>query len=225
MLSNVGLYSYLTASISYAVLCLLLLTSVRGRAFGHVLIVASALTAAWAATVAAGTLMEYPPVALMQFAELLRNAAWIFFLLQLTSLRFDGITDSLRGVRWRPLFIIALVTIAAVLFLLPTALAHFSVRLDVLTDIAFMVWIGIAIIALTLLEQIFRTAIGGERWSVKYLCFGLGGLFAFDFFMYAQALLFREMDPQLWEARGLVRALGTPLIAIRIVRNTDLKNQ
>ena len=225
MLSNVGLYSYLTASISYAVLCLLLFTSARTRPFGHVLIVASALTTAWAATVAAGTLMEYPPVALMQLAELLRNAAWIFFLLQLTSLRFDGITDSLRGVRWRPWFIIALAAISAILFLLPAVLAYFSIWVDALQDIVFMVWIGIAIIVLVLLEQIFRTAIAGERWSIKYLCFGLGALFAFDFFMYAQALLFRAMDSQLWQARGLVSALATPLIAIGIARNTDWKQQ
>ncbi len=113
----------------------------------------------------------------------------------------------------------------AILFLLPATLAYFSIWLDALKDIGFVVWVGIAILGLALLEQIFRTAVGGERWSIKYLCFGLGGLFAFDFFMYAQALLFREMDPQLWQARGLVSALATPMIAIGIARNTDWKQQ
>ena len=37
MLSNVGLYSYLTAAVTYAVLSLLLFASTRGRQFGTVL--------------------------------------------------------------------------------------------------------------------------------------------------------------------------------------------
>jgi putative PEP-CTERM system histidine kinase len=225
MLSNVGLFSYLTASITYAVLTLLLVATVRGRPFGLILIVASALTMLWAAVVAAGTMMAYPPVALMQLTELLRDAAWIFFLLQMMSLRFDGKLMSLAGKRWLPLFVSVLAAILFILFALPAVLANYSLRLEVLWDIDFLVWIGIAILGLVLLEQIFRNAIGGERWSIKYLCFGLGGLFAFDLFMYAQALLFRQMDPQVWQARGLVNALAAPLIAIGIARNTDWKQQ
>ena len=135
MLSNVGLFSYLTASITYAVLTLLLVATVRGRPFGLVLIVASALTMLWAAVVAAGTMMAYPPVALMQLTELLRDAAWIFFLLQMMSLRFDGKVMSLAGKRWLPLFVLALAAILCILFVLPAALAKYSLRSNVLWNI------------------------------------------------------------------------------------------
>jgi len=225
MLSNIGLYSYLTAAITYAVLSAILFGSTRGRPFGSVLTIACALTMLWAAAVAAGTLMVYPPIALLKLAELARNAAWIFFLLQLTSLRFDGKTSSLGGRRWLPLFFVGLATTLAALFLLPALSNQLAIKQSTVIDVAFVVWIIIAIFGMALLEQIFRNSVSGERWSVKYLCFGLGGLFAFDFFMYAQALLFSQMDPQLWQARGLASALVGPLIAIGVARNTDWKQQ
>ena len=109
MLTNVGLYSYLTAFITYAVLTILLVSATRGRPLGAVLVISSSLTMLWAGVVAAGTVMAYPPVALMQLTELLRNASWIFFLLQLTSLRFDSQTSSLGGRRWLTWFILGLV--------------------------------------------------------------------------------------------------------------------
>jgi hypothetical protein len=56
---------------------------------------------------------------------------------------------------------------------------------------------------------------------VKFLCLGLGSLFAYDFFMYAEALLFRQLNAQLWQARGLVNALIVPWLAIAIARNRN----
>jgi putative PEP-CTERM system histidine kinase len=47
----------------------------------------------------------------------------------------------------------------------------------------------------------------------------VGGLFAYDFFMYAQALLFKQLDISLWSARGAVYALVAPLIGISVSRN------
>ena len=225
MLTNVGLFSYLTASLTYALLSLLLAASTREHPLGRVLTIASLFSALWATVVAAGTLLEYPPVVWIQLTELLRDAAWLFFLLQLTSLRFDDNTISIAGIHWRPMFIGGLIAILAMLFLAPAIFSLFSLSPGLLRDIEFVIWIGIAILGMALLEQIFRSAVGGERWSVKYLCLGLGGLFAFDFFLYAQALLFRQMDPQLWQARGLVNALAAPVIAIGITRNTNWKQQ
>ena len=69
-----------------------------------------------------------------------------------------------------------------------------------------------------MLEQIFRNSNEGERWSTKYLCMGLGILFAYDFFMYAEALLFRNLDTNLWQARGIVIAMSAIFVGIGIGR-------
>lgn len=223
MVANVGLISYLGALIAYASLSILLIVSWRGRPFGGILIVATALTAIWAAVVATGTLLEYPPIAAMKILEVLRNAGWIFFLLQLTSLRFDGEKNSLGGRHWLPIFGIGVSLVMALLLLAPHISDYVNVHEDIDQDLTFAIWLAISILGLLLLEQVFRNATEPERWSIKYLCFGLGSLFAYDFAMYAEALLFRQLDQQLWQARGIINALGAPLLAIAIARNTNWK--
>ena len=79
--------------------------------------------------------------------------------------------------------------------------------------------VALAIAGLLLIEQIFRNTQSSERWAIKYLCLGLGGMFAYDFFIYADALLFKELNPLLWSARGFANAFAVPLIAISVARN------
>ena len=45
---------------------------------------------------------------------------------------------------------------------------------------------------MTLVEQLFRNAHPQHRWGIKFLCFGLGGMFAYDFYFYADAMLFKR---------------------------------
>jgi putative PEP-CTERM system histidine kinase len=44
-------------------------------------------------------------------------------------------------------------------------------------------------------------------------------MLAYDFFMYAEALLFNQLDADLWQARGVVYAMVMPLIAVSVARN------
>ena len=44
----------------------------------------------------------------------------------------------------------------------------------------------------------------------KYLFIGAGGIFAFDFYFYADTLLFRGVDQELWEARGIIHLGRSP---------------
>ncbi|MFT4826351.1 MAG: putative PEP-CTERM system histidine kinase [Halioglobus sp.] len=223
MTINIGMLSYLAGCLSFAVLTLLLSIAWRGRPFGGVLIAASSLSAIWAGTIVAGNMMSYPPVKLMQLTEVLRNAGWTFCLLQLIGLRFSGDQTLLGGTRWLPHFIAVLSAVLAALFLTPEILNYYNLSAQVHSDITFATWLGISVIGLLLLEQLFRNSSAGELWSIKYLCLGLGVIFAYDFFMYAEAMLFRQLSPELWQARGLANALATPLIAIAIARNTDWK--
>jgi hypothetical protein len=49
---------------------------------------------------------------------------------------------------------------------------------------------------------------------------GLAGIFAFDLFLYADAMLYSRIDPDIWVARGIANALVIPFVAISTVRNT-----
>jgi len=157
----------------------------------------------------------------MEFTEILRNAGWIYFLLQLTATRFDGASWTISGRRWRPLFIVALGLLLVFQFGVPELFRYLSVEVKSYQDVILSSWLAMAITGLLLLEQVFRNASDSERWSLKYLCFGLGVLFAYDLLMYSEALLFKQLDPQYWQARGFAVALVTPLLAISMARGSS----
>ena len=81
--------------------------------------------------------------------------------------------------------------------------------------------VTLAVIGIAIVEQLYRNTRPEQRWSVKFLCVGLGGLFAFDFYLYSDALLFGRIDPNIWNARGAVNALIVPLIGISAARNPE----
>jgi putative PEP-CTERM system histidine kinase len=77
----------------------------------------------------------------------------------------------------------------------------------------------LAVAGLLLVENLLRNTRPEHRWGIKFLCFGIGGLFAYDFFMYADALLFHRVNDNLNAARGVTNALIVPLIAVSARRN------
>jgi len=79
----------------------------------------------------------------------------------------------------------------------------------------------LSVMGLVLVEQVYRSTRPEDRWAIKFLCLGLGGLFVYDIYLYANAALFNAMDAQVWAARGYVAALVTPLIAISAARNPE----
>jgi simple sugar transport system permease protein len=48
---------------------------------------------------------------------------------------------------------------------------------------------------------------------------GLAGLFGFDLFMLADAMLYGHLDPDIWVARGVANLLVIPFVAISTARN------
>ena len=71
-----------------------------------------------------------------------------------------------------------------------------------------------AVTGLLLVEQVFRNQADATRWAAKPLCLGLGGLFAFDVYLYAQVLMFGAIDEDALAARALVHALAVPLLLV-----------
>jgi putative PEP-CTERM system histidine kinase len=76
-----------------------------------------------------------------------------------------------------------------------------------------------ALMGLILLEQIYRNANPAGRFALKFLVFGVGSLFAYDLFLYSQALLLKGIEPASWVARGFFAALVVPMIALAARRN------
>jgi putative PEP-CTERM system histidine kinase len=89
-------------------------------------------------------------------------------------------------------------------------------------DLLYAGFLLMAIAGLVMVEQIMRNAHVESRRAVKYLCIGLGVIFAYDFYLYANALLFQNLDAYLWEARGFVNAMAVPVLAVAVARDPRL---
>lgn len=76
-----------------------------------------------------------------------------------------------------------------------------------------------AVFGMLLVEQLYRNTASALRWGIKFACIGLGALFAYDFYLYSDALLFHQVNLDIWAARGYVNALSAPLLAISAARN------
>jgi putative PEP-CTERM system histidine kinase len=215
---NVSLITYGIASLAYLALAALLLAQWRVRPLGPALLFAVAASAIWSGLIAVGTLYDYPPITLIRIAEYCRDCSWIFFLLQIVSFQGGGSIWDWRGFRWPPLFVVLVTAGLAFLLLRPLGMVPQSLA-EGYADGVLLLLLGLAIAGLLLVEQLYRNAIALERWGVKYLCLGTGTIFAYDFFMYAEALLFRQLNAELWQARGIVAALVVPWLAIAAARN------
>jgi putative PEP-CTERM system histidine kinase len=225
VLSNIGLYSYGTALLAYCILALLAFIARRNNPLGQALLIASALTALWATIVTVSTLLAEPQTVLIQLSEVARNAAWIFVLLKLIGVRLAGTDHILASSRWIPWFAISfcaiLITLRGAEYLADMMPSMYYLSVNA----SFSIWVAMSVVGLLLLEQYFRNSAEGELWATKHLCVGLGILFAFDFFMYSEALLFRQLDRSSWQARGIVTAMAAILMAISISRTVRDKSE
>lgn len=218
MLMNVAAYSYSIAAVAFLFLSGLLLTSWRGRLHGIRLTVACLLSALWAATVAYQVAWGRPLSFLTDILEISRNAGWSIFLIMLLE-PFQK-TDTSAPERGRPFAAV----IAAVYFFLLVATVFIHWRNGSHQEtIAFMTLVTgrvtMAVMGMILVEQFYRNTPAKQRWGIKYACLGIGGVFAYDFYMYSDAMLFRHVNSEIWAARGIVNALIVPLIAVSAARS------
>lgn len=215
---NLESLSYGIAAVAFLILTLLLLTSWRGHLQGGLLVAASGVTTLWAVVTALfqlGVTAVAVPAALL---EVLRGLGWILFLLKLLNAE-PGWRGLFSGrLRWWSLGMTLLGLVLLALVIAPVLLAE-PLGKTLGIDSRLVGHLAIAVAGLVLVEQLFRNARLQSRWAIKYLCLGLGGLFAYDFFMFSDALLFKRLDLNLWEARGLIDTLLVPLLAVSAARN------
>lgn len=213
-----GVLGYGLAAVLFFLLTVLLLTNWRGRMQGGLLVVATFANAVWAAVHAIQVAWHSVSISWLWALESLRDLTWVLFLLGLLELVLKERPGQKRIFGWMRLLVI----VFAVLLMLPledlAAGSDLSKGLDLATlRLALQVLFPVA--GLVLVEQVYRNTPWEHRWGVKFLCLGVGGIFAYDFFFFADALLFKRVDPEIWLARGAANAIVVPLIAVSAARN------
>jgi putative PEP-CTERM system histidine kinase len=215
---NTAAVSYGLGGIGFVLLTALMLTTWRGRLQGGLLVLAAGVSAAWCLAHVGHALYTVPAYWLLQVGEVARDGAWFAFLLVLLGL---GSTAHRTGVALR---VVAAAGVLLAVGLVTLALAgHLGWSLGLertaFTRLTLMGHLGLAIVGLVLVHQLFRDTRAEHRWALKFLVFGLGGLFAYDLYMYSHALLYNRLDTASWVARGLVNATVVPFVAVAARRN------
>ncbi|HSC37801.1 MAG TPA: XrtA/PEP-CTERM system histidine kinase PrsK, partial [Chitinophagaceae bacterium] len=219
MLTSIATISYTLAALAHLFLAALLLTSWRSRSHGLVLPAACLFSTLWAAVLAYHG-ADIPPLSILtDILEIIRNAGWSVFLITLLGLYRQGSSPLVRRVS-SVAVAIAILYIARLLlafyphgdfvFFIPDAI---DFRNNIIGSLV------IAVIGMILVEQLYRNTPAKQRWGIKFACLGIGGIFAYDFYLYSDALLLRDINPEIWAARGIVNALVVPLVAVSAARN------
>lgn len=218
LLDTFGAVGYGLTAALFLFLGLLLLTGWRGRMQGGLLVAAAFANAVWAGALAVQAAWHSMAMGWIWALESLRDLAWIVFLLRLLQLQVKerpGVAGRFRRLR--------LLALALALFLV-LPIEDLAGQVDLLRGLDLVTLrlaldVAFPVAGLVLVEQVYRNTPSEHRWGVKFLCLGVGGLFAYDFFFFADALLFKRLDPNIWLARGAANAFVVPLIAVSAARN------
>ncbi len=205
--------SYGLGGAAFLVLIALTLLNRRPAGIGLFAIAVFAVTALWA--FAAGVQIWWMP-GFAHALEPLRSWIWLQFLASVLMLAQQR--GGQRSATFYRLFIPAIGALAFandLRFVFSTtspvdfSLSQINAR------------IILAIIGLLLVENLLRNTLPSRRWHIFPLCIAAGSLFAYDLFVFAEALVLRMVDVTLLSVRGILLVLIVPPLIVTMVRNED----
>lgn len=141
-----------------------------------------------------------------------RYGLWLAFLLLLRPQMAQNTSAGMPLLGRTSLVLVTLAVIGQVLSYLDLGDSFLHVRGLPMTSMA------LSIFGLVLIEQVFRNVDPDSRWSVKPVSAALAGSFAFDLYMYSQAVIFGNVDADAQSIRGAVHALMAPLLFVSTSR-------
>jgi putative PEP-CTERM system histidine kinase len=209
-LNPIGSIGFGIAAVAYGGLTVLLLVSWQGRREGGRLIIATAATTLWSVGLLAESANLGVPALVVTLLEALRCATWLAVLVALA-----------RSVAPAALLQVTRVAIIGFPAAAVSLLLLAAVGVDTGLDDALLVRGGLvgALLCLVLLEQLYRNATGEGRTAVAPFVLAVGGLFAYDLFLFSQAELLSGFSTAAWDARGYVNPLFVPFLALAARRN------
>jgi putative PEP-CTERM system histidine kinase len=209
----------LTAA-AYAALSAQLLVRVRRSARAQLLLAAAGLSVAWALC---GTVFALRGAGewllAQQIADAARIAAWGLFLAALLPHGARHTAASVLVAPVRAAIALAVGTVLALASVMLFLQGHPAADGHTAGALLYGLWVFAAILGLSVCEQLFRQTPPDRRWALKPLCLGLAAICVFDLFLFSQAMLVRQLDPQMWSVRGLAHAIPIPLVMLATARN------
>ncbi|HEX7026232.1 MAG TPA: XrtA/PEP-CTERM system histidine kinase PrsK [Gammaproteobacteria bacterium] len=213
---EMGLAGYALAAVINTLFALLLVTGWRGRYQGAFLLIAVITNALWSGLLILGVLSKTLSFWSYYLAEIVRSGAWLAFLL---SMMGEFREKRLIRPEWSLVNTVYLVVAVNLLICAAAYLAGEKPINENLSVWPLLGLLGLPLIGLVLVEQIYRNTPDVKRWTIKFLCVGIGAMFAYDIYLYSNALLFRQLNMVYWSARGFVGVIIVPLLAVSVARS------
>jgi putative PEP-CTERM system histidine kinase len=196
-----------------AFLALIVLIALQGRTSraGVAILGCCIASLSWASATAAAA-----PAAALSSLDSVRLSAWLVFAAALVTIRAsDG-----SGLGRAYLFGAVGFCFAAIgndiwiLAVSPDATGLYTSQL--------LIRIGFGVAGLLTIENFWRNTEPERRWHVWPLCVAIGGLFAYELFLFSDAFITRgRVDPGLALGRPIVAAFMAPLLALAMARNRE----
>ena len=212
---NIGAISYSIGAFTFLIFLAILLTDRHKGKTKLALLMAASINFVWSIVLAYESLLFIAEVKI-PVIEYFKSVSWVMLLVQLLSLAYsDRFSDrSIRNIQY------GILLVFLILFL-PTIFEYTGNKIAALKGFDYLTVLSLlmTIISIVLVEQVYQNTRAEQRWAIKYLCLGLLGMFVYDFYMYADALLYQRVDSSLWQARGFVYALTVPILGISVSRD------
>ncbi len=214
----IGIITHLGAALAFFGLAGLSVLALQRTRRARLFFAACLITATWAMMVAYDEWLGGRLYPLVDTLEVGRSAAWIGLLYAMLP-KMVG-RPAASAIRTWP--VISIAGLSSVLIAYTwlgwsgIAAGYFDWPLQLVGGLL------LAVIGLVYVENLFRNTPSHDRWAIKLLCLGVGGMFLYDFFIYSDALLFKSINSSLWAARGSVTLVLAPLLAVAARRNRKL---
>ncbi|MFT6915449.1 MAG: putative PEP-CTERM system histidine kinase [Motiliproteus sp.] len=211
-----AILGFAASFIAFTAVFVLCLVIWRERLLGVWLQLALFTTLIWSGYVTLSSFQNGFDPANQVFIELVRNAAWLLFVLKLFDFGRGGEDFWSLKAPWVAVFGTLVLLVFNVLERL-----DFRFSSEPGVPLAYLGPLVLATAVLVVTEQWFRNIPGTERGPVKLLLTGICLVFGYDFLLYSEALLFHRIDLDFWQARGFITAMAAPLMALSVSRTGD----
>ena len=219
---SIAFFSNSIGSFLFLILTVLLLINWRGKLVGTLLILASLLSTLWFSFIAYNANSGDIPLITIKIIETLRDASWLSFLFAILRQRPDAsMSNRFKYVVPIAIVLLTLIVLLSIIFNYQLSIVYASGVQQI--SISFFGYLIMSLLGLLLVEHLYKSTTTSARWTIKYLCLGIGGIFAYDFVLYSEALLFNRINPDLWFVRGAINGICVPMIAISVARNPQWK--
>lgn len=206
-----GLIGYGLASFAYLVFILLLLAARNNTIAGRLVLGASAFTLL-SFLIGAFQIQQGFSLKIVLLVETFKFPIWALLLLS-TRERLTSIRCLVTHKKSREFMVFWLI-ISAVFW----GISVYGIEGD---NSLFLLFLIFNLWQLVLLEQLYRNADVKAKWALLPLVIALGAMNVYEFILFAQASMLKQLDFNLWYVRSVIAIIAVPFLLISTRRMKD----